>query len=121
VRKRSWTLLVAALAVGGCDRAADVASGPCLRVLERRLPEAAVLRVRAEPGAGRASVAFQVGDWGERVRGVLACAVEPVGTAGSWRVREATLDGVDLTAAELAVVNAELFLADLGRAGAEAE
>jgi hypothetical protein len=119
VRKRTWALVAAALAAGGCDRTADVASGPCLRVLERRLPEAEVLRVKAE--AGRASVAFQVGDWGDRVKGVLACAVEPVGTAGGWRVREATLDGVALTAAELAVVNAELFLADLGRAGAAAE
>lgn len=121
MRKRAIGLLVAALAASGCERAADVASGPCLRVLERRLPEAEVLRVEAEPETGRASVAFQVGDWGERVAGVLACAVEPAGTAGAWRVREATLDGVGLTDAELAVVNAELFLADLGRAGDAAD
>lgn len=110
-----------ALSALACARAPDPASETCLRVLSRRLPEARVVDVDAEQGAARAVVRFEVGEaWGqEPARGQLACAVEPVGSEGGWRVREATLDGVALTAAELAVVNADLFLHELARAGSE--
>jgi hypothetical protein len=104
-----------------CARSPDPASTTCVRVLSRRLPEARVLGVDADHGAARAVVRFEVGEtWGEEpARGQLACAVEPVGSEGGWRVREATLDGVALTAAELAVVNADLFLHELARAGGQ--
>jgi len=110
-----------ALSALACARSPDPASETCLRVLSRRLPEARVLQVDAERSAARAVVRFEVGAaWGqEPARGQLACAVEPVGSEGGWRVREATLDGVDLTTAELAVVNADLFLHELARAGSQ--
>ncbi|MEB2343761.1 MAG: hypothetical protein OZ948_03375 [Deltaproteobacteria bacterium] len=108
------------LAVLACARAPDPASTTCARVLARRLPEARVVGIDADRRASRAVVRFEVGEaWGqEPARGELSCAVEPVGSEGGWRVREATLDGVALTDAELAVVNADLFLHELARAGA---
>lgn len=115
----SWAGL--GLSALACARAPDPASATCARVLSRRLPEARVVAIDADRRASRAVVRFEVGEeWGqEPVRGQLACAVEPVGSEGGWRVREATLDGVALTDAELAVVNADLFLQELARAGAE--
>ena len=110
-----------ALAALACAPAVDPASATCLRVLSRRLPDARVLDVAAVRGASRALVRFEVaaGGWREEaVSGQLGCTVEPLGSEGGWRVREATLDGVALTEAELAVVNADLFLRELARAGA---
>lgn len=107
-----------ALSTLACARAADPASTTCLRVLNRRLPDARVLEVRALREA-HAVVRFELpAGWGEDPsEGQLACTVEPVGSEGGWRVREASLDGVELTAAEIAVVNADLFLYELARAG----
>lgn len=105
-----------------CAPAADPASATCLRVLSRRVPEARVREVITDRTASHAVVRFEVatGGWrDEPLRGQLGCAVEPLGSEGGWRVREATLDGVALTAAELAVVNADLFLRELARAGAD--
>ena len=104
---------VTMLAAAGCARGPDPAAATCLRVLERRMPDARVLDVDAARGA--AQVRFERGD--ENAPGHLECKVAPTGSGGGWRVREATLDGVALTSAELAVVNADLFLLELARAG----
>ena len=111
---RSLVVVAAALAAAACARGPDPAAATCLRVLERRLPEARVVELEARRG-GEAHVRFERGD--ARAPGHLACTVEPTGSGGGWRVREATLDGVALTSAELAVVNADLFLHELARAG----
>lgn len=107
-------LAVLALAALACARAPDPASATCVHVLERRLPEAQVLAVAAEPGA-QAAVDFRLGE--DRSARRLTCAVERSGSEGGWRVRAASLDGVPLTDAELAVVNADLFLRELAQAG----
>lgn len=111
-------LLLGALA---CTRALDPASATCLHVLSLRLPDVRIVAVDTERGAERAVVRFEreAEGWREEpARGQFACAIELEGSKGSWRVREATLDGVDFTAAELAVANADLFLRQLARAGA---
>lgn len=102
------------LAGSSCARSPDPAGATCLHVLRRRLPEARVVAVKAERGS-RAAVEFELGE--DRHAGRLACTVEASGSGGGWRVRSASVDGVDLTDAELAVVNADLFLYDLARAG----
>lgn len=121
---RRWRVAsIAGLVLGAlaCTRALDPASATCLHVLSLRLPDVRVLAVDTERGAARAVVRFEreAPGWREEpARGQLACAIEPEGSQAGWRVREATLDGVAFTAAELAVTNADLFLHELARAGA---
>lgn len=121
---RRWEFAsIAGLVLGAlaCTRALDPASATCLHVLSLRLPDVRVLAVDTQRGAARAVVRFEreTESWREEpVRGQLACAIEPEGSEGGWRVRGATLDGVAFTAAELAVANADLFLQELARTGA---
>lgn len=100
-----------------CGRAPDPATALCAQVLERRLPGARV--VASSASALEAELRFEVGGgWREEpTRGQLACAFEE-GERGSLRLRGASLDGAAFTRAELTVVNADLWLADLRRAGA---
>lgn len=114
--RRFACFAVLALSALACARAPDPAGATCVHVLKRRLPDAEVVDVTSARG-GRAAVRFELGE--KRVPGHLACTVEATGSGGSWRVREATLDGVALTDAELAVVNADLFLHALARAGTD--
>jgi hypothetical protein len=113
----SIATLALALSALACAGAPDPASTTCLRVLSRRLPEARVVDVDAARGA-RAIVRFELPERDEAQRR-LECTVEQTGSSGGWRVRSATLDGVALTDAELAVVNADLFLHELARAGSQ--
>lgn len=115
MRHRAVALLAGlALSAPACARSPDPASATCLHVLSRRLPEAKVLDVRAGQGPS-ALVRFELG--ADHAEGHLACTVERTGSDGGWRVHSATLDGVALSDAELAVVNADLFLSELARAG----
>jgi len=117
MRHRAVALLAGlALSAPACARPPDPASATCLHVLARRLPEAKVLDVQEQRGAS-ALVHFELG--AGHAEGRLACTVERTGSDGGWRIRSATLDGVALTEAELAVVNADLFLSELARAGSQ--
>ena len=104
-----------ALCAAACACSPDPASATCLHILKRRLPDARVVAVATERGS-RAAVDFQLGE--DRAARRLTCAVERTGSGSGWRVRSARLDGAELTDAELTVVNADLFLRELARAGA---
>ena len=114
----SIATLAVALSTLACAGAPDPASTTCLRVLSRRLPEARVVDVDAARGQ-RAVVRFELPERDDEAQRRLECTVEQTGSGGGWRVRSATLDGVALTNAELAVVNADLFLHELARAGSQ--
>lgn len=105
-----------ALAGFACARTPDPTATLCAQVLARREPDARV--VAATASALDAELRFELGgDWrSEPEQGRIECVFEE-GERGNLRLRSARLDGAALTRAELAVVNADLWLADLRRAG----
>jgi hypothetical protein len=109
------------LAALGCASRVEPAAEICALVLARRLPAARVVTAVAAPPALEAAIDFEVGGgwWTQPSRGSLRCAFE-AGERGSLRLRGATLNGVAFTRAELTIVNADLLLADMRRADAEA-
>ena len=117
-RRRLLVWVSCALAGLACAPTPDPAAVLCGQVLARRMPDARV--VASSASALDAELRFeQGGDWRtEPERGRIECTFEH-GERGSLRLRSARLDGAALTRAELAVVNADLWLSDLQRAGAQ--
>ena len=111
----SFAFCAAALFALACARDREPAVELCTDVLTRRFPAARV--VEATSDASSAVVAFELSDrWKALPDGRLECRFDEVGSGGALRLRDATLDGVALTTAELTVINADLLLADLRRA-----
>jgi hypothetical protein len=99
-----------------CAPKPDPRTALCESVLARRLPRARVVDTRVDRGASRVTLAF------ESARGVtvptagrLECETM-ASDAGGLRLRSARLDGAPLPEAEMAVINADLLLADLRQA-----
>jgi hypothetical protein len=118
--RRSWLAWGAALAfAAGCGRATAPPIAACSEILAQRVPTARVVDHVAEAEFD-AVLDYEIGSWWRRweppVPGRLACSFEE-GPRGELRLRAATLDGVALTSAEITVINADLLLASMRRAG----
>lgn len=112
------SLACAALLWGaGCGRDSTPSIAACAEILAARAPAARVVAAEHESYTSVA-LDFEIGRrWREQVRGRLACEFEAQPNGG-LRLRAAALDGVPFTNAELTVVNADLLLAEMRRAGA---
>jgi hypothetical protein len=110
---------VSLLAAAACGHGDAPAVRACGEVLESRLPAARVTNGAAGTELD-AAIDYEVREawwrWREPVRGRLECAFAP-GPHGALRLTAATLDGVELSRTELTIVNADLLLADMRRAG----
>jgi hypothetical protein len=106
-------LVVPALA---CAPKRDSGSLLCGQILEEKLPAAHVVETLPQDSDQRFAIVFETGEGAGRRLRRLECEVEG-SPAGGLRLRAARLDGQPLTGAEVAVINSDLFLADLQRAG----
>jgi hypothetical protein len=108
-----FALLPAATA---CDRPRPPPpSGICVALLTRELPDARVIEIADANDRTELRYSRKAAD-GETVAGTFSCRFE-LAESGHYRVRSAALDGRPLIAADLAVVNADLLLRDMDRAG----
>lgn len=116
-RSIAWLAILLVASACGRERAPSVEA--CTEILTRRIPAARVVEARSD-AAVHAALDYEIGEWWKsRERGRLECAfAEHPG--GGLRLASATLDGADLGATEVTVINADLLFADLRRAGAEA-
>lgn len=117
-RRVRVALCVLGLAALACVQQQDPVARLCEAILARKLPGARVVSTLPRGAPDRTALAFET-DEGRRTpaRHRLECEFQAAETGG-MRLRSARLDGGELTDAELAVINSELFLADLQRAGA---
>ena len=94
-----------------CARRTAPEARLCLDILKRRSPAAEVLAIAAEPSERRATIAYRIK--GAPATSELACEFQAIETGG-LRVRSVAVDGQPLVEAELAIIDADLFLDDLG-------
>jgi hypothetical protein len=110
---------VAVLVAFGCGRDVAPPVAACTDILAMRVPAARVVDQVADEELG-AALDYEVGSWWRRweepVTGHLACSFES-GPRDTLRLHAATLDGVAFTNAEIAVINADLLLAEMRRVG----
>ena len=115
-RRTRWICVVAALAAAGCGRGWNPPVEACAQILKTRLPDARVASIAIQAADG-ASLDYELGAfWDDPKHGTIECSFEPQPDQG-LRLRAAALDGQPFTAAELTVINADLLLAAMQRAG----
>jgi hypothetical protein len=119
IRRRAVraALLVTLLPVAtACERPRPPPpSGICVALLAREVPAARVIEIASGDDRTELRYSAKASD-GTTIAGTFSCRFELAET-GHYRVRSATLDGRPLVAADLAVVNADLLLQDMDRAG----
>jgi hypothetical protein len=114
---RAMQIAMVAASIGlGCGRAWNPSVEACAQILKTRIPEAHVASIAIDAADG-ASLDYEIGRfWEDPRRGSIACEFETQPNGG-LRLRAAALDGQVFTAAEVTVINADLLLAAMQRAG----
>jgi hypothetical protein len=114
---RATRIAVAAVSIAlGCGRAWNAPVEACAQILKTRIPAARVASIAIDAPDG-ASLDYEIGRfWEDPRRGSIACEFETQ-PDGGLRLRAAALDDQILTEAEVTVINADLLLAAMQRAG----
>jgi hypothetical protein len=116
IRSRGLARMGLALLAGACSPALDPLSERCLQALEYREPAHGDIEItESYPSPSGTTVAIRYveeDDSGSELPQTFTCEF---GAGGPWSFIRITLLGRELSEAELALVNAEFLLRDLGR------